>query len=476
VKETRERPRPKQPPAKAAGSGSGSGIKMKVGQTVEIEVRRLGINGEGVGYYERQVVFVPGALPDEKVLARITKVEAKHAVAELVRVLKPAAGRVEPPCPVYAQCGGCTLQHASYDLQLEMKRELVRESFARYAKLTNAPIEPTVGMDDPWGYRNKAQLPIVQHRGEVVVGLYQAGSHHIVDVSGCLVQHPLTNKIVAEVRDICRDLGVSLYNEKTHKGELRTVVARVGFETGECQLTLVTRVRELSHRNELIKRIVKRVPEITSIMQNINPEKTSLIFGEETLPLWGAEQMQETLGDVQFSLSPRAFFQLNPEQTTKLYNLVADAAALTGTEIVVDAYCGVGTIGLWLAKNAREIHGMDITPEAIADAKQNAERTGVTNARFVVGAAEKILVDWMKQGLRPDVVVVDPPRTGLHPELLQALLKTTPKRIVYVSCNPSTLGKDCGVLREKYDVQKITPVDMFPQTAHVESVTVLVRK
>lgn len=458
---------------KPQAAAAPTAIKLQVGQIAETEIKRTGINGEGIGYIDRQVVFIPGALPEEKVRVKVTKVEAKHAVAELQMVVKASPKRVEPRCPVYAECGGCSLQHASYDLQLDMKRELVRESFARYAKLPKAPVEETVGMSDPWSYRNKAQLPIVEHKGDVVVGLFQAGSHNIVDVSGCLVQHPLTNRIVQEVRDIARDLGVKLYDEKTHKGELRTVVARVGFETGECQLTLVTRTKELSHRQELVKRIAEQVPELTSIMQNVNPARTSLIFGDETFPLWGADVMEERLGDVQFSLSPRAFLQLNPEQTTKLYNLVADAAALTGKEVLVDAYCGVGTIGLWLAPKAREVHGMDIVPEAIADAKRNAEKSGITNTRFVVGAAEQILVDWMKKGLRPDVVVVDPPRTGLHPELLQALLKTAPKKIVYVSCNPSTLGKDCGVLGEKYEVKKVTPVDMFPQTAHVESVTEL---
>ncbi|ASS77115.1 23S rRNA (uracil(1939)-C(5))-methyltransferase RlmD [Tumebacillus algifaecis] len=436
----------------------------------------MGINGEGIGYAERQVIFVPGVLPGEQVVAEVVKVEQRHAIGKLVRVKQKSKDRVEPPCAVYDQCGGCTLQHLSYDAQLEMKRELVRESLSRYAGLKKPPVEPTVGMQNPWSYRNKAQLPIVEHKGDVVVGLFQAGSHQIVDVSGCAVQHPMTNRIVQEVRDIAKELGISLYQEKVHKGELRTVVARVGFETGQCQLTLVTRTRELSQKKELVKRIVERVPEITSIMQNVNPAKTSLIFGEETLPLWGTEDLLERLGEVQFSLSPRAFFQLNPEQTPKLYDLVAEAAALTGNEVVVDAYCGVGTIGLWLAPKAKEVHGMDIVPEAIADAKRNAKMSGVDNARFVVGAAEKILVEWMQKGLRPDVVVVDPPRTGLHQDLIEALLKTAPKRIVYVSCNPSTLGKDCGQLLKKYEVKKVTPVDMFPQTAHVESVTLLVRK
>lgn len=466
----------RQKGAGSAAPSASSAIKLQVGQVVPMDVKRLGINGEGIGYVERQVVFVPGALPEERALVRITKVEQRHANGELVSVLKKSPLRVEPPCPVYFECGGCSMQHLKYEGQLEMKRELVRESFARYAKMPNAPIEPTVGMDDPWSYRNKVQLPIVQHQGDVVVGLYKAGSHQIVDVSGCMVQHPKTNRIVQEVREIAKELGISLYDEKTHKGEVRTIVARVGFETGECQLTVVTRTKELSHRKEFVEQVRDRLPEINSIMQNVNPEKTSLIFGDETVALWGKEHIEETLGDVQFSLSPRAFFQLNPEQTVKLYNLVEEAAALTGEEVVVDAYCGVGTIGLWLAKKAKEVHGMDIVPEAIDDAWRNAEKSGIENATFIEGAAEKVLVEWFRKGLQPDVVVVDPPRTGLAPELVQALVKTAPERIVYVSCNPSTLAKDCAVLLDRYEVVKVTPVDMFPQTSHVESVSVLVRK
>ncbi|MFC4769236.1 23S rRNA (uracil(1939)-C(5))-methyltransferase RlmD [Effusibacillus consociatus] len=453
-----------------------STIRLQVGQVVTMDVNRLGINGEGIGYVERQVVFVDGALPGEKVTARITHVEPKFARAKLLRIVKESEQRVKPPCPVYEHCGGCSLQHLDYQAQLEWKRELVRESFARYTGRSDLPIQPTIGMDHPWEYRNKAQLPVALVGGKVLAGLYAPGSHKLVDTSACAIQHPTTNEIMRVVRDTLEELKIPIYHEKKHSGIVRTIVPRIGFETGEVQLTLVTRTEELPKKKELVERLRDRLPYLTSIMQNINPAKTSLIFGDKTILLWGKERIEERLGEVRFALSPRAFFQLNPEQTAKLYNLVAEAASLTGEETVVDAYCGVGTIGLWLAPKAKEVLGIDVIPEAIEDARENAVRSGIRNARFEVGLAEKILVDRLKKGFRPDVVVVDPPRTGCDQSLLRAMLKASPARIVYVSCNPSTLAKDCNILLEKYEIENIQPVDLFPQTAHVECCTLLVRK
>jgi 23S rRNA (uracil1939-C5)-methyltransferase len=450
-----------------------SRIKLKVGEVVTLDVNRLGINGEGIGYVERQVVFVDGALPGEKAVVRIVRIEPTYAVGSLLRIVKKTATRVKPPCPVYEQCGGCSLQHMDYQAQLEWKREIVRESFARYTGLTDLEIRPTIGMENPWAYRNKAQLPVALVGGKVVAGLYAPGSHRLIDTSECMIQHPNTNEMVQVVRDLVRELGIPLYNEKKHMGVLRTIVPRIGFETGEVQLTLVTLTEDLPQKDPLVEHIRKRLPYVTSIMQNINPARTSLIFGDKTKLLWGKEKIEERLGNVRFSLSPRAFFQLNPEQTVKLYDEVKRAAGLTGKEVVVDAYCGVGTIGLWLAPYAKEVHGIDIIPEAIQDANENAKRSGIANAHFTVGAAEKILVQWVKQGFRPDVVVVDPPRTGCDHALLKALLQSKPKKIVYVSCNPSTLAKDCNILLQGYTIESVQPVDMFPQTAHVECVVLL---
>ena len=310
----------------------------------------------------------------------------------------------------------------------------------------------------------------------VLAGLYGMNSHQLVNIDQCVVQHPKTNKAVGTVKKILQRLQIPIYNEKSKKGVVRTIVARFGIQTGELQIVLITATKELPKKEQIVDEIKKRLPEVKSLMQNINGEKTSLIFGRETLNLGGNDYIQETLGDLSFELSARTFFQLNPEQTVRLYNEVKKAAELTGKEKVVDAYCGVGTIGLWVADKAAEIRGMDVIPESIEDAKKNAARHGIKHAKYVTGKAEVLLPKWTKEGWTPDVVIVDPPRTGLDGQLLDTILKVKPKKVVYVSCNPSTLAKDIQVLSKKYKVEYMQPVDMFPQTSHVECVTQMVLK
>ncbi|MEH7526698.1 23S rRNA (uracil(1939)-C(5))-methyltransferase RlmD, partial [Bacillus sp. JJ1503] len=283
----------------------------------------------------------------------------------------------------------------------------------------------------------------------------------LINIDQCAVQHPQTSNATVTVKRILQDLKIPIYNEKTRKGLIRTIVTRVGIQTGELQIVLITAKKELPKKDLIIQEIKKRLPAVKSIIQNINGQKTSLIFGEETVNLEGNDFIQETLGDLSFELSARTFFQLNPEQTVKLYNEVKNAAGLTGKEKVVDAYCGVGTIGLWVAEQAAEIRGMDIIPESIEDAKKNATRHGIKHAKYVTGKAEVLLPKWVKEGWKPDVIIVDPPRTGLDEQLLKTILKVKPKKVVYVSCNPSTLAKDIDVLSSSYKVDMIQPVDMF---------------
>jgi 23S rRNA (uracil-5-)-methyltransferase RumA len=460
----------------AAKERKGTGISLKVGQVIELPIRRLGINGEGVGYYRKQVVFVDGAIPGEEVVAKVTDREKQFARAKLVRIKKRSAYRMKPPCPVYTECGGCQLQHIDPRLQRRLKRELVEEAFRRYTGLAEIPIKPTVRMEEPWNYRNKAQLPLKRLGGRVTMGMFSAKSHRLVEMEDCLVQHPLVNETLQEVRKAVEQLGIPIYDGQTHTGVLRHVVARIGFATEELQVVLVTRTPSFAREEELVKEICRRVPRVKSIVLNHNPERTSLVFGEHSRVLWGKEKIAEKLGNLTFLLSARAFFQLNPVQTVKLYDEVRKAACLTGTETVVDAYCGTGTIGLWLARDARRVIGMDTVPEAIADAQENARVNGVENAEFHVGEAEKLLPRWMAEGLKPDVVVVDPPRTGLGRELVDALIHMRVPRLVYVSCNPSTLAKDCAhLIQGGYELKRVVPLDMFPQTAHVETVCELVR-
>lgn len=453
-------------------------VKIKENQTFPLTIKRLGINGEGVGYFKKQVVFVPGALPGEEVVVEATKINPKFAEAKIKKIRIKSPHRVQPPCPVYEQCGGCQLQHLRYDQQLKEKRDIVIQSLERHTKLniTKLDIRETIGMEDPWGYRNKSSFQVAAKDGKVLAGLYGMNSHQLIDIEHCAVQHSQTTEAVNTVKRILESLNIPIYNEKSRKGIVRTIVTRVGVQSGEMQVVLITAQKDLPKSEHIISEIQKHLPNVKSIMQNINGQKTSLIFGEETVSLSGEEFIQETLGDLQFELSARTFFQLNPIQTVKLYNEVKKAADLTGSEKIVDAYCGVGTIGLWLADQAAEVRGMDVIPESIDDAKKNAKRHGFTNTKYVPGKAEEVLPKWVKKGWKPDVIVVDPPRTGLDQQLLQTILQVQPKKLIYVSCNPSTLAKDIQTLSSKFEVKYIQPVDMFPQTAHVEAVAMIAIK
>lgn len=452
-------------------------IKIEPKQTFPLTIKRLGINGEGVGYFKKQVVFVPGALPGEEVVVEATKIHPKYAEARIKKIRIRSPHRVRPLCPIYEQCGGCQLQHLAYSQQLKEKRDIVIQALERHTKLTleKLDIRETIGMENPWGYRNKSSFQVGEKDGKLLTGLYGLNSHQLINIDQCAVQHPQTTEATAVVKRILQDLHIPIYNEKTRKGIIRTIVTRVGVQTGELQVVLITSQKELPKKELIIAEIQKRLPQVKSIVQNINGEKTSLIFGEETVNLAGEDFIQETLGDLQFELSARTFFQLNPAQTLKLYNEVKKAADLTGTEKVLDAYCGVGTIGLWLADQAAEVRGMDVIPESIEDAKKNAKRHGFTNTKYVPGKAEEVLPKWVKKGWKPDVVVVDPPRAGLDSQLLQTILQVKPKKLIYVSCNPSTLAKDIQVLSKNYDVKYIQPVDMFPHTSHVECVVLMSR-
>lgn len=453
------------------------GVSIRVGQQMTLTIKSLGINGEGIGYYKRKIVFVDKALPGEVVHAEVTEVREKYAVARLLRVVEKSAARTTPPCPVYEECGGCSLQHMDYQAQLASKQEIVIESLRKYAQIANPPVAPTIGMDNPWAYRNKAQFQVGRQDGKLVAGLYQAGSHKLVNLESCQVQHEATMQIVQAAKQILEELGIPAYDERKRTGVIRTIVARVAFATGETQLTLVTATPEIPRVKELVLELRTRLPGLIGIVQNVNPQKTSLVFGEKTITLWGKPSIAEKLGDLSFDLSARAFFQLNPEQTKKLYDQVKQAAGLTGTELVLDLYCGTGTIGLWLAPYAREVRGIELIPEAVEDARRNARRNGAANASFHVGRAEVLMPKWAKkEGIRPDVVVVDPPRTGLDDALIRSLLKVQPKKIVYVSCNPSTLAKDIAKMLGRYELVSVQPVDMFPHTSHVECCSLLVRK
>lgn len=458
-----------------AGGGNASAENVAEGDRIVVTIKRIGINGEGVGYYKRKAVFIEGALTDEVVKADVTKVERSYMQAKLVEIEKRSPHRQEPPCPVFEQCGGCQIQHMTYEAQLMAKEEIVKEAFNRYAGITDLPMRPIIGMEEPWHYRNKAQLQLGMQQDQLVAGLYAQGTHKLIDISECTIQDTTINHVYKSLKHIIKELNLSPYEERTREGVIKTIVVRVARASGKLQVTFVTATDRLPEQRRLIERIRKELPDVISVAHNIHKERSSLIFGPKTTILWGEERLPETLGTIQFALSPRAFFQLNPDQTIKLYDTVKEAAELSGNELVVDAYCGTGTISLWLASEAREVRGIEVIAEAVQDARSNAQYSGIDNALFYEGHAERLLPQWVAQGVKPDVIVVDPPRTGLDAALIQAVLQAKPKRFVYVSCNPSTLAKDCKeLLAGGYELQWAQPVDMFPQTAHVECCSLLV--
>ncbi|MGO4734482.1 23S rRNA (uracil(1939)-C(5))-methyltransferase RlmD [Paenibacillus sp. 2KB_22] len=333
---------------------------------------------------------------------------------------------------------------------------------------------PTMGMDEPWRYRNKAQVPIGAAEGGLVGGFYAKGSHRIIDMESCLIQHEHNDEVVAKVKEIGSHFGISAYNEETGRGLLRHVVVKKAFRTGEMMLVLVTNGRDIPYKDEWIGSIREAIPHVASICQNVNKKQTNVIFGDETRVLWGRDVIYDFIGDVQFAISPRSFYQVNPVQTEVLYGKTVEYAGLTGKETVIDAYCGIGTISLFLAQHADQVYGVEIVPEAIEDARSNALLNEMRNVKFEVGASEDVIPRWKEQGIEADVIVVDPPRKGCDPRLLETILEMKPERVVYVSCNPSTLARDLRVLEDGgYRTVEVTPVDMFPHTVHVESVAML---
>lgn len=441
-------------------------------EIVEVTIEDLTHEGAGVAKIDGYALFIPKALPGELVKVKVIKVNKGYGFGKLLEIVKMSENRVsQPPCPIFDQCGGCQLQHLSYDGQLKQKQKQVSDVLERIGKITDVVVHRTLGMSEPWRYRNKAQVPFADHEGGLIAGFYKERSHEIIDMNSCLIQHEENDNVVQAVREAASKLGIAGYDEEKHKGILRHVVARYGVNTGQLMVVLVTRSREIPNKNQLIEAIREKIPHVTSIVQNINPKRTNVIFGDETIVLSGEEYIYDTIGDVKFAISARSFYQVNPEQTKVLYDKALEYVQLTGKETVIDAYCGIGTISLFLAQRARHVYGVEIVPEAIDDAKRNAKLNHMDNVDFAVGEAEKVIPWWYAQGIRADCIVVDPPRKGCDEALLETIIKMKPKRVVYVSCNPATLARDLRVLEDGgFKTVEVQPVDMFPHTNHCEAV------
>ncbi|MGN7312077.1 23S rRNA (uracil(1939)-C(5))-methyltransferase RlmD [Alkalicoccobacillus gibsonii] len=440
-------------------------------QTLDVTITDLSHQGAGVAKHEGYTLFIPKALPGETCEVKVTKTSKGYGFARLMQIHTPSPDRTDAPCPIYDQCGGCQLQHMTYAGQLRYKQKQVQDALERLGGITDVPVLPTLGMDEPWRYRNKSQVPVGERDGEVISGFYQERSHRIVDMEECIIQNKHNDEIVQKVKELANQYGIRGYDEDKHRGTLRHVVVRYGRQSGELMVVFVTRDEALPNKKNLIEEIRSAFPSVKSIVQNINPKRTNVIFGDKTKVLWGEEYIYDSIGDIKFAISARSFYQVNPEQTKVLYDKTLEYANLTGSETVIDAYCGIGTISLFLAQQAKHVYGVEIVPEAISDAKRNAELNGFTNTDFAVGEAENVIPWWAAQGIRPDVMVVDPPRKGCDEKLLNTMLQMKPERIVYVSCNPATLARDLKVLEEGgYKTKKVQPVDMFPQSTHVECV------
>ncbi|WP_308637851.1 23S rRNA (uracil(1939)-C(5))-methyltransferase RlmD [Paenibacillus silvisoli] len=474
-----------------------SKLQVPVNKNEEVTVDIVGLTheGEGVGRVDGFTLFIQGALPGERVRAKVLKVKKTYGYAKMLELVVGSPDRVEAPCAIYKQCGGCQLQHLGYEAQLAWKRQHVVDNLERIGKLRVAGadgvggvlVHPTIGMNEPWRYRNKAAVPMgmaaVATGGDgdglvsaerLIGGFYARGSHRIIDMDECMIQHSWNDEIVARVKEIGRELGITAYNEETGRGLLRHVMTRVGFVSGDAMIVLITNGDRIPQVDRWVERIREAAPNVKSIVQNVNKRNTNVIFGDETRVLWGSEVIYDELDGIRFAISARSFYQVNPVQTVELYRKAVEYAALTGRERVIDAYCGIGTISLFLARQAGHVYGVEIVPEAIEDAGRNAALNGIENASFEAGPAEVVIPRWRKEGIVADVIVVDPPRKGCDEALLETILAMRPERVVYVSCNPSTLARDLRVLEDGgYRTVEVQPVDMFPHTVHVESVVML---
>ena len=473
---------------------------MNKNDLFELTITDMGTDGEGIGHYDGMTFFVKDALIGDVITARAIKLKKNYGYARVEEIKSPSTFRVEPKCPLHRRCGGCQIQALSYDKQLEFKNEKVRNNIIRIggfdADFVDQIMLPVVGMEKPYRYRNKAQFPVGNDKeGNIVTGFYAARTHSIIPVEDCLLGVKENEEILDIVKEWMTENSVEPYNEEKHEGLVRHILIRYGFTSKEIMVCLIINGKTLPHSKALCERLAM-IEGMTSISYNVNTEKTNVILGKETECIWGQPYISDTIHlrtypdfdeteiGIQYQISPQSFYQVNPEQTEKLYSTALEFAGLTGNESVWDLYCGIGAISLFLSQKAKQVYGVEIVPQAIEDAKNNAKLNGITNAEFFVGKAEEVLPEfYAKAGenesdmLRPDVIVVDPPRKGCDEKCLDTMLKMMPERIVYVSCDSATLARDLKILcGGGYELKKVHVFDQFAHSVHVETVCLLSKK
>jgi 23S rRNA (uracil1939-C5)-methyltransferase len=450
--------------------------RLAIDSEHEILIERMAHEGQGIGKINGLKIFVEGAMIGEKCRVKITKSKKHYAIAKIIEILKPSLDRITPKCMYANQCGGCHLQYMSYEAQLSFKTSKVKDSLKRIGHIDTEVYE-TLGMVEPWHYRNKSQYPVGRRNNNVVLGFYENRSHDIVDLENCLIQHSLIDKVMLTVKDWLEQYHISIYNELSHEGLIRHVVIKVGYKTGVVMAILVANGKEIPFIDRLVKMLGSKIQGFKCLILNVNTKKTNVIMGEENIVLYGRTYIYDYIGDVKFRISPLSFFQVNSIQMEALYKKTLEYAGLTGSETVIDLYCGIGTISLFLAKKAKRVYGIEVVSQAIDDARINAEINGIDNVGFIEGAAEKVMPKIAERGIKPDVIVVDPPRRGCDEKTLEAIARVSPDRVVYVSCNPATLARDLRYLEDRgYKTEEVQPVDMFPQTHHVECVVKVQRE
>lgn len=450
---------------------------IKKNEEYIVDIIDNGYEGEGIAKINDFVIFIPGAIKGEKVRILIVKVTTSHAFGKILEIIESAMSRNNLiDCSTYKRCGGCNLRHIKYEDTLKIKKEIVQNLVNKTLK-NKVIVKDTKGMENPYNYRNKVQFPVgTDQDGNPIIGVFANRTHEVIKFDNCLIQHKTSQEIAKFICEFVKEKNISVYDEKTGEGLLRHIVIKVGLKTNEIMCILVINGRELKEEKELVKSLVERFSNIKTIVKNVNMKNTNVILGQENINIYGDGYIYDKLEDYTFKISPLSFYQINPIQTEKLYNLALEGAELTGKETVFDLYCGIGTIGIYMAKHAQKVYGIEIVEQAIEDAKENCKINNITNAHYYSGDTQEVLTDLIQnKKIKPDVIVVDPPRKGLDNTTVENILKIEPKKVVYISCNPATLTRDLGKLEEKYKIKSIQPLDMFPFTSHVETIALLVK-
>ena len=452
-------------------------MNIQKNQEYIVEIIDNGYEGEGIAKIDNFTIFIPGAIKGEKIKILIVKVLSSHAFGKILEIIKKSEKRKEVDCLTYKRCGGCNLRHIEYEETLKIKQDVVQNLVNKILK-NKIKVQETVGMKNPFHYRNKAQYPLgINNKGEPIIGVFANRTHEVIPIEKCLIQNPQSEQIAKYILNFIKENKISIYNENTRKGLFRHIVIKIGIRTGQIMCILVVNGENILKEEQLINELITKFPQIKTIVKNVNLKNTNVILGQRNINVYGNGYIEDILGKYTFKISPLSFYQVNPIQAEKLYNLGVEMAQISKDDTVFDLYCGIGTISLFMAKYAKKVYGIEIVKEAIDAAKENAKINNVDNTEFYAGDVEVVLDELInKNKVKADIVMFDPPRKGLDKKSINNILQIKPKKLVYISCNPATLIRDLKMFEEQYEIKTIIPVDMFPWTSHIECVSLLCLK